>query len=629
MSKFKTWLYSGLNADPKAEPSHQDKWWKVMCITGVDYFSTLGYQPGIAFLAAGVLSPIATSIVVMVTLFGLVPLYSKVAKESPYGQGSIAMLESFLPGWQGKTFILLLLGFAATSWIVTITLSAADAAAHIVENPVLPWATDRLAITCFLLSVLGILFLRGFREAIGVSVLIVLFYITCNSVVLWRSMVELASVPAYFERWHVSLFRTYHDIPMMVGVSLILFPKLALGMSGFETGVAVMPLVKGESDESGRPTGRIRNTRKLLLTAALIMAVGLLMSSVATTTLIPEAAFQEGGAANGRALAYLAHKFFGDYFGTIYDISTILILWFAGASALAGLLNLVPRYLPRYGMAPDWARAQRPLVLVFMAICFVVTLVFNADVDAQAGAYATGVLVLFTSAAFAVMLSLRRQQSKQTVLFGLIFLMFVYTTITNMIERPEGVQIASIFIFGILVTTLTSRAMRSLELRITEVRLDEKAQSFIDNSLKYNRKIHLLARRPGGTNHSTKETETRDLHLLDTKEVDFVFIEVALSDPSEFGGQVLEVSGHLEEGGHAVLRCQSPAISNAIAATLLHLRDSTNTIPHVYFGWTEGHPLSYIFKYIFLGEGETAPVTREILRRVEVDPEKRPKVIVG
>ncbi len=197
----------------------------------------------------------------------------------------------------------------------------------------------------------------------------------------------------------------------MLLMAMLLFPKLALGLSGFETGVAVMPLVRGdESDTEQAPLGRIRNTKKLLATAALIMSVMLMGSSLVTAVIIPAGAFQPHQPADGRALAYLAHELIGNGFGTVYDVATIAILWFAGASAMAGLLNLVPRYLPRYGMAPEWARATRPLVALFTGITFLVTIIFDANVDAQGGAYATGVLVLMSSAALAVAIMAWRQR---------------------------------------------------------------------------------------------------------------------------------------------------------------------------------------------------------------------------
>lgn len=212
----------------------------------------------------------------------------------------------------------------------------------------------------------------------------------------------------------------------------------------------------------------------------MIMSCFLISSSFTTVVLIPEQEFQPGGQANGRALALLAHEYLGPGFGTAYDISTIAILWFAGASAMAGLLNLVPRYLPRYGMAPEWARAVRPLVVVFTLIGFLVTYLFNADVDAQGGAYATGVLVLMTSAAVAVTLSARRhQQHKRTLGFGIIALVFIYTAVANIFERPEGIRIATFFIAGIVLISLLSRIMRSFELHATHVRLDAKALEFI------------------------------------------------------------------------------------------------------------------------------------------------------
>lgn len=388
-----------------------------MCLTGVDYFSTLGYAPGIAFLAAGMLSPLATFILVLLTLLGALPIYMHVAQESPHGQGSISMLAKLLQGWKGKALILILLGFAATDFIITITLSAADAAAHVAQNPWAPaWMHDRIGMTLFLLTLLGAVFLIGFREAISISVVLVGIYLVLNAVVVYESYSHLAHETVRISDWLASLTLKYDSPWRMLGISILLFPKLALGMSGFETGVAVSPLVKGAAnDDPEVPRQRIANTEKLLITAAIIMSVFLMATSFATTILIPAEHFATGGMANGRALAYLAHKYLGDTFGTVYDVSSIFILWFAGASAMTGLLNLVPRYLPKFGMAPEWTRASRPLVTFFTVVAFVVTIWFKADVDAQGGAYATGVLVLMTSAAFACTLTVWKTNRKKRI----------------------------------------------------------------------------------------------------------------------------------------------------------------------------------------------------------------------
>jgi hypothetical protein len=443
------------------EHHRHHSWWKVMCLTGVDYFSTLGYQPGIAFLAAGILSPIATMILVLLTLFGALPIYRRVAAESPHGEGSIAMLAHLLTWWKGKLFVLVLLGFVATDFIITITLSAADATAHIVENPFMHGLlhgrnalTVNIGITLLLIGLLSAIFLKGFKEAIGIAVILVATYLLLNAVVIGVGIFHLLQSPATISNWQHALLsspRVGGNWMMIIGISLLVFPKLALGLSGFETGVAIMPLVKGEqADTEEKPTGRIRNTKRLLLAAALLMSVMLIASSFVTALLIPSDAFraavggQPAGAASGRALAYLAHQFFGDIFGTVYDISTILILWFAGASAMAGLLNIIPRYLPRYGMAPSWTRAMRPLVLILTIIAFGVTFIFKADVNAQGGAYATGVLVLMSSAAVAVTISaLRRKENGWAAAFALISLAFAYTTVVNVIERPDGIKIAT------------------------------------------------------------------------------------------------------------------------------------------------------------------------------------------
>src|ERR687896_1471260 len=205
------------------------------------------------------------------------------------------------------------------------------------------------------------IFLKGFKEAIGIAIFIVGAYLILNLLVVGVGFYEIATHPHTVVRWQDALFTNYGNPLLMLGASLLVFPQLALGLSGFETGVGMMPLVRGEEgDDPERPEGRIRNTRKMLTTAALIMSFYLITTSFVTTLLIPAREFEEGGSASGRALAYLAHNYLGDAFGTAYDLSTIAILWFAGASAMAGLLNIVPPYLPRYGMAPQWGARSWP-----------------------------------------------------------------------------------------------------------------------------------------------------------------------------------------------------------------------------------------------------------------------------
>jgi hypothetical protein len=489
--RLKRWLLAEIVEDvpgPEAKEgrSEQHSWWQVVCLTGVDYFSTLGYIPGIAALAAGALSPIATLFIVLLTLFGALPMYRRVAEESPHGQGSISMLERLLSFWKGKVLVLCLLGFVATGWLVTITLSAADAAVHVAENPLVSsFLHDReVLITLVLLAVLGAIFLKGFKEAIGIAIFIVGAYLILNLLVVGVGFYEIATHPQNLVRWQDALFTNYGNPLLIVGASLLVFPQLALGLSGFETGVGLMPLVRGEEeDDPQRPEGRIRNTRRMLTVAALIMSFYLLTTSFVTTLLIPARELAPGGSANGWALAYVAHHYLGETLGPLYDLSTILILAFAGASAMAGLLNIVPRYLPRYGMAPEWARAIRPLVLVYTAVAVVVTITFSADVDAQAGAYATGVLAMMSSAAFAVTLSAWRGGSRLSALaFGLVTAVFVYALVANEIKRPDGMVISLFFIGAIVATSLISRVYRSLELRQERIELDETALRFIEEA---------------------------------------------------------------------------------------------------------------------------------------------------
>jgi len=645
-SAFLKWLFQGYFRDRHAPTEHREhhksSWWKVMCLTGVDYFSTLGYQPGIAALAAGYLSPFATLILIALTLGGALPIYRRVAVESPHGEGSISMLEKLLPWWQGKLFVLALLGFVATDFIITITLSAADATAHLIENPLVrkPLEGQAVPVTLVLVGLLGAVFLKGFSEAVGIAVVLVSVYLFLNMIVIMEGLIRVFHTPGVFAHWQDGLMHTHGGSPLMLlGISLLVFPKLALGLSGFETGVAVMPLVQGKSSDSERnPAGRIKNTHRLLGTAAVMMSIYLITSSLVTTLLIPAKEFLDAtathpaGHANGRALAFLAHHFYGEGFGTVYDVSTILILWFAGASAMAGLLNIVPRYLPRYGMAPEWTRAVRPLVLVFTAIAFLVTLVFKADVNAQGGAYATGVLVLMSSAAVAVTISAHKKgQKTATWLFGFISLVFGYTTVANMVERPDGLRIASLFIFAIVLMSFISRVWRTLELRVDRVDLDAAALQFVKDAVERGNgaRICLIPNRPEARDQAEyreEDYEARRDHQLSPEEC-VLFVEVTVPDASEFSG-ALKVKG-VQVGEFQILRATGTAVPNAIAALALHIRDLSAARPHVFFHWGDQNPAVYLFKYILTGRGDVAPVTHEILRRVEPNAEKRPAIHVA
>jgi amino acid permease len=625
-----------------------------MCLTGVDYFSTLGYQPSIAFDAMGMLAPLATIVLVAMTLGCALPIYCYVARESPHGQGSIAMLERLLRGWPAKFLVLVLLGFAATDFIITQTLSAADAAEHLIHNPYWQhapsWLQNQMAVTVFLLILLGSMFMRGFKEVILIAVTLVTIYLALNVFVIGSGVWYLLMHPEKLQNWYYAVasgdwHMSYspvsgHSLASVVAVCFLFFPKLALGLSGFETGVAVMPLVKGSTDDDReQPAGRIRNTRKLLITAAVIMSVLLLGSSIVTTTLIDPVALRTDGEAENRALAYIAHgqtsdvinPLFGEALGTVYDLSTVAILWFAGASAMSGLLNLVPRYPPRYGMAPKWAEATRPLVLVFTGVNLFVTSLFGASVVAQGGAYATGVLVLMTSACVATVIDQWRRRSGDWATrfpwnYAVVAGIFFYTTAAVIYEKPTGMQIAAAFILAVLLISIISRLRRSTELRFDKFEFIDEHSRFLWDAMRHLEFPVLVPHRPGHHTMAEKDERIRRVHRIDP-DVPIVFVEAVLGDTSEF--EHLPLIEVIEEDGRFILRLlRCVSIAHALAAVALELSKAGKP-PEIHFGWSDENPLAANLGFLLFGEGNVPWLVRNLIQRAEPDSKKRPRVIIG
>ncbi|HEX3868960.1 MAG TPA: hypothetical protein VHV77_00855, partial [Pirellulales bacterium] len=404
-------------------PSH---WLFVLCLIGVDYFSTLAYQTSITFKTAGLLGPPATIVVVVMTLCGALPVYWHIAGRSPDGHSSIALLQRFLRGWVGKTLVLILLGFATTDFVVTKTLSAASAAEHIIHNPNLQWQrnltgvvtwvqdgivrmaganidevfTKKMLVTLTLGAMsfaFWALIHKGFRQkATRWAVVVVAAYLALNAIVVGSGLYYLSHQPDVWERWwtHVLNGDWHTTHRPFIGVSgwtlaltsMLLFPKLALGLSGLEMTIVAMPAIRANDRHDTR--GRVRDTRKVMCVAALIMSACLLGSIVVTTLLIPPDQFAPGGSAAERALSYLAHggqlttgqtaavvcPWFGESFGTLYDVVTIVILCLAGTSVITGLTTLLPQFLLKFGMQFQWVHRWGVLFGAFALMNLGVTL---------------------------------------------------------------------------------------------------------------------------------------------------------------------------------------------------------------------------------------------------------------
>jgi hypothetical protein len=664
-------------APPSLRPS---PWFWVLGLIGLDYFSTLGYQPSLAFQGAGLLAPLATGVVVLVTLCGALPVYAYVVGRSPDGQGSLALLERLIPGWGGKLLLLILLGFAATDFVFIRTLSAADAAEHLIRNPNPAWQrvldvlfsegeaaaqvlgdhpvrqwfarlwNRQMVVTVLLLNV-GFLFWWVFRKGFTPAVLrlsfgVVAVYLLLNGVVIGCGLHYLANHDALVRQWWERVLDGHWERPTPVtgqggwAVALacaLVLPKMVLGLSGYEMSMVVMPLVRGDpSDTPARPRGRVRNTRKLLVTAAVIMAVYLLGSAFVTTLLIPPEALTPTGQAGFRALAYLAHggplangdgglsvsPLFGPWFGTLYDFSAVAILSLAGASVAIGLRDYVPPYLHGLGFELNWAHTLGVLLHLFNGIKLLVTVVSHASVEAQRGAYATSVMALITAAALATHLDVRRARFWTLP----VTLVFALTTAAVAVLHPSGLSIAGWFILAIVVTSVISRVVRSTELRFQGFAFVDESSRFLWESLRYLEFPVLVPHCPGHRSLADKEALIRKRHRL-TSDVPIVFVEAHLGDVSNFWHRpVVEVR---QEDGRFLIRVTGCAsVAHTLAAVALEMsRESTP--PELHFGWSEERPLAANLNFLLFGQGNVPWLVRELIKKAEPDPERRPHVVIG
>lgn len=670
-----------------AAASHYWLW--VLCLLGVDYFSTLAYQPSITAHAAGRLGPLATALVVLVTLLGALPVYLYVAGKSADGRGSIALLERLVRGWVGKTLILLLLGFAATDFVMIKSLSLADAAEHFTHNNYLEeqktlrsvthfvkeWGESNVGetVTAFFneqlvvtiaLGIVGFVFWWVLRKGFNRNVLVwavpvVVLYLALNGIVIGYGLSFLADHPERLENWWEQIEQGDWGVatplaaaPSWVSLALVcilLLPQLSLGLSGFELSMILMPQVRGEpGDDPARPRGRIRNTRKVLITAAVIMAVYLLGSALVTTLLIPESAFARPGGANNRALAYLAHggsitpgpdgqadeticPFFGVVFGSAYDIVTILLLTLAGTSVMTALSVLLPQFLLRFGMELHWTHRWGVLLMLFGGVNLAVTLYFRANVDDQRGAYATGVLVLMSSACVVTYVSRRHDKEQagshgRPWYFGLVSCVFLATTVAVIATAPTGLLIAFGFILAILGMSVVVRAVRNDELRTLGLDFADPQSKFLWDSLRILDFPVLVPHRPGLHEREHKEQLIRRDHNLDP-DMEIVFLEIEVDDPSNFLQRLqIEV---LQENKRYIIRVRGcVSVAHAIAALALELSKESKP-PGLHFGWSDMDLLAASWSYFAFGEGNIPSKVRELLVAAEPNPERRPRVIVG
>jgi len=660
-------------------PARTYAWWLVLALVGLDYFSTLAYLPSIVVRALGsdwALAPLAALGVVAVTLVAAVPVYAHVVRRSPHGEGATGLLERLVKGWFGKTFILVLLGFIATDFVITRTLSFADASTHLVNNPL--WQREanhiikhkesiREAMPAFLqgrffdfwdrqLVVTVVLLVASFvfywfiqvgltQRFLRVAALIVVAYLALNAVVIGCGVVYLLDHRELWDQWLDRVRAApkvggLGTVTTLVLVSLATFPQLALGLSGFELSMATAPLVRGRPDDDpAEPRGRIRKARLMMLLAAVVMCVFIAGSMFVVTLLVPIGEGGDLGPAEHRALAWLAHggnaavsPVFGEVFGTIYDLSTVMILFLAGASATLSLRDLVPHYLAKYGMQLHWAARVGVIMHLFNLVILLVTLVFRASVSAQQQAYAASVLVLLTAAAVAAYLDVKRRWAGSRMYrlaltpFALITTFFLAVAFLTTVRNASGLAISLGFIVTLIGTAFASRWFRSTELRFDGfVFVDEVSRQRWEVIRQLEFQV-LVPHRPGKNTLAEKDLEVRKRHRI-AAEVPIIFVEAEVGDPSDFLQQPLMRVDH--ENGREVIRvCRCTSVAHVLAAIGLEF-SQVGRPPELIFGWSDESPMAANLDFLLMGRGNVPWMVHDLIRRAQPDPVRRPRVVIG
>jgi hypothetical protein len=663
-------------------------WPLVLCLVGVDYFSTLAYLPSIAVQAAGPLAPVAAGGVILVTFLLALPVYWYVVGRAPDGRGATGLFETLISGWRGKLVVLTMLGFAAADFVITRSLSLADAAVHLIQNQHgQKWLTrlpqdllldgetlwpplERLLrvliepqmFITLALSILsfGLWYVlrHGFtRRILLATTVAVSCYLALTAIVIGSALVYLAGQPGICESWWQGLFQ----VPLAEGQTaandgawrwawlsacLWSFPQMALGLSGFEMIMTVAPRVKGMRYTDGLK-GRVRNTRKLMLAAAAIMAVYMLSAVVVTTLLVPSAELLPGGAAEHRALAYLAHgsplangtgeglpsSLLGETFGDLFDFSTVMILVLAGASVTIGLQNLLPHYLNRLGMEMSWAGKVGAILHVLNMVVLLVTVVFRASPTSQQWAYATSVLALLAGAALAAAKDLGRLPAPGFARWLLVALacgaggFFLAMTGLTVLINHSGLTIALAFVVAILVSSFVSRWIRSTELRFQGFEFANKATSVRWRELGHSGSKVLVPHRPGILTLLERNEFLRRDYLLDPA-TPVIFVEAFVGDPSNFYQRpLMEIVR--DEGLEVIRVSRCVSVSHVLAAVCLELCLDGGTPPQIIFGWSNEPPLAANLNFLLLGEGNIPWMVKELVRNAVSDPERQPRVVIG